>query len=331
MFHPYEVGLAGGRAASEAAARLIERLSPEYRVGRIQTGARPCGAGGADTPSIRLHWEHETSACSLLGPAPSAALRHSAADDCDWVLVLGDAAADLPHIRIAGADIDSRGPVLADVDGADTDRLARVILDHLRTRAARTPLCGLVLAGGRSSRMGRDKALLSVHGQTQLERAAALLSPYCAKAFVSCRHDQAEQPHFRAFEQVHDRFLDCGPSGGILSAMTAFPESAWLVVACDLPLLDPDTLAELIRRRDPLRTATAYLSSTDGLPEPLCAIYEPRARSRLLRQLATGKPCPRKVLIQSHPRLLTLGRPRALSNMNSPQEYREAVEAGGEA
>ncbi|MDA0990890.1 MAG: molybdopterin-guanine dinucleotide biosynthesis protein MobA, partial [Verrucomicrobia bacterium] len=87
------------------------------------------------------------------------------------------------------------------------------------------------------------------------------------------------------------------------------------------------TIASLLQQRNPLKVATAYTSAHDGLPEPLCAIYEPHARSRLLQFMAVGYHCPRKVLTNSNVALLELEDARALDNVNHPAEYAAAIEA----
>ena len=121
------------------------------------------------------------------------------------------------------------------------------------------PIVGLVLAGGRSTRMGRDKAGLQFEGRTQLSRAFGLLSALTTRCFVSVRADQREDPLRAGFAQVIDLPNGpAGPIGGIRAAQLAHPEAAWLVLACDLPLLDAATLQHLIARRDPGRTATAF-------------------------------------------------------------------------
>jgi len=186
-----------------------------------------------------------------------------------------------------------------------------------------TPLYGLVLAGGRSTRMGRDKAALQYDGRSQLERAAALLTPLVGRCFVSVRADQQADALRARYAQIVDAVSVEGPAAGILSAMQAHPGAAWLVVACDLPFLDAATLQHLIARRDPARPATAYRSSHNGLPEPLCAIYEPAAAAALQAFVAGGRNCPRKFLIQSDTLLLE-ARPEALDNVNTPAELDEA-------
>jgi molybdopterin-guanine dinucleotide biosynthesis protein A len=192
-------------------------------------------------------------------------------------------------------------------------------------RFAPPPLYGLVLAGGRSTRMGRDKAALAYQGRTQLERAMALLSAHVARAFVSVRADQRIDAVRARFAQISDAHENLGPIAGLLAAQAQHPEAAWLVLACDLPLLDEATLAHLLRARDPARAATAYRSSHDGLPEPLCAIYEPRSREPLAAYVAAGKQCPRKFLLAADALLVDEPNPRALDNINTPEEYGSAM------
>ena len=187
------------------------------------------------------------------------------------------------------------------------------------------PLYGLVLAGGRSSRMQRDKAALAYHGRTQLEWAMELILPFVERAFVSVRPDQTNDPVRAKFAQIVDTSEGLGPIAGIMAAQAAHPQAAWLVLACDLPFLDAATLKHLVWARQEDKPATAYRSSHDGLPEPLCAIYEPASRESILSYIETGKNCPRKFLIRSNAHLIEEPNPRALDNVNTPEEYGSAM------
>jgi molybdopterin-guanine dinucleotide biosynthesis protein A len=191
------------------------------------------------------------------------------------------------------------------------------------------PVYGLVLAGGQSTRMRRDKATLTYHGRTQLEWAMESIKPYVEKAFVSVRPGQND-PVRAHFEQIADTRDGLGPIAGIMAAQARYPEVAWLVLACDLPFLDDATLRYLLEQRDPTRPATAFRSRNqnpkhDGLPEPLCAIYEPSSREGILAHIASGKDCPRKFLINAGPKLLDQPNAQALDNVNTPEEYGSAM------
>ena len=196
----------------------------------------------------------------------------------------------------------------------------------IQVSARKAPLYGLVLAGGRSSRMQRDKAVLTYHGRTQLEWAMDLITPFVERAFVSVRPDQQSDPVRAKFAQIVDTAENLGPIAGIMAAQAAHPDAAWLVLACDLPFLDAATLKHLIWARQEDKPATAYRSSHDGLPEPLCAIYEPASRESIASYVATsGKNCPRKFLIRSEAHLIEEPNPRALDNVNTPEEYGSAM------
>jgi molybdopterin-guanine dinucleotide biosynthesis protein A len=189
------------------------------------------------------------------------------------------------------------------------------------------PIYALVLAGGRSTRMQRDKAALVYHGRSQLEWAVSFLQRHVQRVFVSVRPDQTKDPVRARFDQIVDTEDDLGPIAGIMAAQAQHPDVAWLVLACDLPFLDEGTLTTLIAARQPQRLATAFRSSHDVLPEPLCAIYEPASREAILAHVASGKNCPRKFLINSDVQLLDEPNPHALDNVNTPDEYGSAVAA----
>lgn len=193
------------------------------------------------------------------------------------------------------------------------------------TRDVNPSLYGLVLAGGRSRRMGTDKALLVRDGRTQLESAFDLLAQVTVRQFVSTRSDQSDEAERGRFPQIVDRYDDIGPVAGILSALEAFPERDWLVVACDLPNLDALTLSQLVTERSRTRPFTAYRSSHDGMPEPLCAIYRNDALPVIRKFVTEGIVCPRKILIRSDTKLLNQPNPEALHNVNTPEDLDETA------
>jgi molybdopterin-guanine dinucleotide biosynthesis protein A len=188
------------------------------------------------------------------------------------------------------------------------------------------PLRGLVLAGGRSTRMGRDKATLAYHGRTQLEVGLGLLRELGIPGWISVRPDQVADPARAHHPQIVDGTDGAGPIAGILAALRTEPGAAWLVLACDLPFLDATTLRTLVAARDPQRVATAFRSGHDGLPEPLCALWEPRAGAPLERHVAGGGRCPRKFLLGEDAHMIDLPHRDALDNINSAAEYWRAMQ-----
>ena len=200
-----------------------------------------------------------------------------------------------------------------------------------RPNAALPVVYGLILAGGQSTRMQRDKATLAYQGKTQLDRAFELANRHVAKVFVSVRANQISDPARARHPMIVDSVAGEGPLVGIRSALAAYPDLAWLVLACDLPFLSDAAIANLLRERDSAGlaagVATAYKSAHDGLPEPLCAIWEPAAAKTLAGYQAGGALCPRKFLIKQGARLLEPQDTRALDNVNTPEEYTQAAAA----
>lgn len=189
-------------------------------------------------------------------------------------------------------------------------------------------LCGLVLAGGRSSRMGVDKATL-VHpdGRSLVTRCHDLLHDAgCGHIVISLRHDQEIPAGLDEAEIVRDpEGTDGGPMVGIITGMRLRPDDDWLVLACDLPRLDVETLKNLIVSILPEEKFLAYASESDDQPEPLCAFYSHAALPILEQAHSEHFSSPRKILMRHGCRLLEAVTPRALENTNTPGDWEAAT------
>ncbi len=187
---------------------------------------------------------------------------------------------------------------------------------------------GLVLAGGKSRRMGQDKALLQRDGKSQIGYLVALLEPLLDRVFVSARQDQSREPERQRYAQIIDRYADMGPVAGILTAMEDYPDADWVVVACDLPNVDEATIRHLLENTADPAPFTAYRSSHDDLPEPLCALYRSGSDAIIRRFVDEGLHCPRMMLFWSDTALLTQPDPASLDNVNTPDDLRASVLEG---
>lgn len=182
-------------------------------------------------------------------------------------------------------------------------------------------LFGLVLSGGLSTRMGRDKGSLvypSLSPLDQRSRAVSLLRPYCEEVYVSCRKEQLPLP----FPAIADTVLDAGPAGGILSAHLRHPAAAWLVFACDFPYADLASMQRLISSRQSALAATCYLQP-DGTLEPLFAIWELPALQALNSAFARSELSPRRVLEGLPCAHVSPATAEALLNVNVPMPLLE--------
>ncbi len=203
----------------------------------------------------------------------------------------------------------------------ETEKIIRFFEDKLIQ--AMPPLYGLVLAGGKSQRMGTDKGTINLYGVDQRYHTAHLIQKYCREVYISCRADQQADLNGE-YPILPDTFTGLGPFGAILSALREKPDVAWLVLACDLPLMDEATLDQLVAARHTASIATTFKSPQNEFPEPLITIWEPKSYPVMLSFLAQGYSCPRKVLINSEKTLLDALHPEALTNVNTPEEL-EAV------
>ena len=189
-------------------------------------------------------------------------------------------------------------------------------------------LHGLVLAGGRSSRMGQDKAAL-VHpdGRTLVRRCHDLLiEAGCESVVISLRHEQEIPDGLEGLEIVRDPVGESlGPIVGMVVGMSLHPAADWLIVACDLPRLDVLTLTHLVASKRVGENFLAYRSEFDGLPEPLCTLYAPSVLPVLEEAQAADFRCPRKILLRGDCRLLEPITPRALDNANTPEDWETTI------
>ncbi|MEM7573537.1 MAG: NTP transferase domain-containing protein [Bacteroidota bacterium] len=195
---------------------------------------------------------------------------------------------------------------------------AEGIAAHIQAQFSTPPVHGLVLNGGKSQRMGRDKGSIEYHGRPQREHLADLLSQYCNYTAISIRENKELDTNHAL---IRDEFLGLGPLSGLLTAFKQQPDAAWLTVACDQPALDAIVIQQLFDERDPSRLATCFHNPDTDFPEPLLTIWEPRAYPILLQWLARGYSCPRKVLINSDVQEIRVSDHRFMVNVNTPEEY----------
>lgn len=209
---------------------------------------------------------------------------------------------------------------------ANTEKLVEFVFKNFFLKTSYNPLYGLVLLGGKSKRMKKDKSALDYHGRPQALHNYDLLSSLCDDVYVSCRTEQQNLDHLKPIKNklLPDRFLEIGPMGGLLTALKSHPKASWLVLACDLPYVSKDLLKKIIENRNSYKMATCLENPDKGWPEPLCALYEPQAYKIFMQFLSLGIECPRKVLMNSSIEKLKIEDKFALQNVNTPEEFKKA-------
>lgn len=182
------------------------------------------------------------------------------------------------------------------------------------------PLLGLVLAGGHSRRMGRDKAALRIDGVSWLQRTVDLLSQCRITTQVAIRPDQADEPLRGRFDCLLDPPGGLGPIGAIHGALKAHPDHGVLVVACDLVDLRVKDLQRLIDARDPTADATV-MQSSNGSIHPLCAIWEACCLHALTDAIESGQRSPRRFLEGcARVKQVAVPEPERLDGVNTPPD-----------
>ncbi len=186
----------------------------------------------------------------------------------------------------------------------------------------KSSLYGLVLAGGRSRRMGSDKGLINYHGKPQREFLFELLEKFCDKVYTSCRIDQHVP---LALNPVQDKFDFESPLNGILSAFEMDKSVSWLAIAVDLPFVNQDVLQFLIVNRDKDKVATCFYDSGGQLPEPLIAIWERSSYSLLKEFHQQGNISPREFLIGHDTKKLFYPDSKIHININTPEDRSQLI------
>jgi cyclic pyranopterin phosphate synthase len=188
------------------------------------------------------------------------------------------------------------------------------------------PTYGIVLTGGKSKRMERDKALIEYKGKPHALYIYDLLSKHCENVYLStATSDQWINTPLESLPTIQDFKDNLGPIGGIISAFKKYPEANWLVVACDLIHFNEKTIDTLLTHYQTDKVATAFKNSEKGFPEPLCTLYTPLALETFTMAIQNDISCPVKVLKNSSVRMIDQTDGINLANINTVQEFNEVI------
>ncbi|WP_138753793.1 molybdenum cofactor guanylyltransferase [Paenibacillus sinopodophylli] len=188
---------------------------------------------------------------------------------------------------------------------------------------------GLLLAGGQSSRMGTDKALLDIGGKSLIYRLAKQMAGLTEHVTVSIGHTEREGVYREslgeladAVSYVSDRYPGCGPLSGLHAGLSAIGEGYVFVMACDMPLLSEELLAELLQKLE----HEADVIHVSG--QPFHALYHARTASAISLSLAAGDFRLMGLLgklksVQVDPRETEFISP--FINLNTPEEYNKYI------
>ncbi len=178
---------------------------------------------------------------------------------------------------------------------------------------------GFVLAGGGSTRMGRNKALLPFRGITLVEHVAGIVRQAAGSATLI--GDPAQLGHL-GLPVVPDILPGFGPVSGIRTALSISSSDWNLIAGCDMPGLTPEILIRLLGRAAPASPNCIAAAGANGEPEPLCAIYHRRCLPFLARAMQEKRLKMKDLLTELGVELLPVD-PAVVANVNPPAEWAE--------
>lgn len=189
---------------------------------------------------------------------------------------------------------------------------------------------GIINAGGKSSRMGTNKALLTINGKTVIEQIVDELQKVVSNIIIVT--NTLEQYEFLGLPMVEDKWKGMGPLAGIHAGLSASTTDKNLVVACDMPFVSSELGKILVSYLDEYQAAVPNIS---GQLHPLFAAYRQDVKEEINRSLQNEQLRIRYFLQNVHAKIVTeddltgLNFPYEAShffNMNHPEEFEEARE-----
>ena len=176
---------------------------------------------------------------------------------------------------------------------------------------------GFVLAGGASSRMGRDKALLPYRGTTLVEHLARAVQEAAGAAALIADPDRYASLGYPVYR---DKLPGCGPLGGVYTALTVSPADWNLIVACDMPAISAEILRDLLDWAVESGENCVTAAGPTGEPEPLCAVYHRRCLPAVERAIREKRFKMKDLVTELEARVRPVDED-ALANVNTPAEW----------
>lgn len=187
---------------------------------------------------------------------------------------------------------------------------------------------GLVLAGGKSQRMGTDKGMLKYHKNLpQWKWSMNLLHDFSQKVFLSISKGQMDQPNLPFPEDliIVDKYDSIGPIGGIAAAMKSYPSVSWLICTVDQPGITINTLTQLINNSTINKDGTCFVCEENKkiLLQPFPCLLNPGASKIIFEHIKNGNYSVKKSLDSMNTERIVIQDPQQLVNLNIPAERDE--------
>jgi molybdopterin-guanine dinucleotide biosynthesis protein A len=176
-------------------------------------------------------------------------------------------------------------------------------------------ITGIILAGGKSSRMGTDKALIDVNGKKLIEYSIAVMKAICHHVIIS-----ANDPVYEEFglPVVADNFKDIGPMAGLEACLRYSKTQVNLVAPCDSPFLNINLFREILKNIEGHEATVPILK--DGKVEPLAGCYSKEALPAIIQQIEKGDYKLQNLLKAINTKYIAITDTNCLANINTPQD-----------
>ena len=188
-------------------------------------------------------------------------------------------------------------------------------------------ITGLVVCGGKSTRMGTDKSKILYHGEQQRYYLYKMLEPFCDEVYISCNEEQAQylDPAYRFIED-EEAYANIGPAASLLSAVKKVPQRNWLAVACDYPFINTENIERFIGTLKDKTEAAAFYNPQKKVYEPLLAYYAAHSIEYMINVLKGEN-----YSLQHYLKIINADKHVAdqleVKNINTPDEMRAAKTA----
>jgi len=188
------------------------------------------------------------------------------------------------------------------------------------------PVYGLVVCGGKSTRMGQDKSMLVYHGQPQRYHLYEILDELCERAFISCNKEQLSTiPDKYATIVDEPEYENIGPMASLLSAFKNYPDASFLVAGCDYPLINRNHLQELLKVSNEVIFAASYYNKSTLYYEPLLTHYQNNIKSKLEFYFKQKNYSLQSLLREVNANIIVPDYLSVITSVDTPYEYEKVL------
>ena len=178
---------------------------------------------------------------------------------------------------------------------------------------AKENITGIIIAGGKSTRMGRDKGFLELNGKLFMTHIIEALQPLVSEIIISSDHTDHDTFGLR---RIEDTVKDAGPLAGLYSGLAASNTDYNLILSCDIPLITSKVLKKLIEKEDHESDITMF--EQGGKAMPLVALYNKSCSKKLKTILDSGERRLQQALEPFNVKSIKITeQQKALSNINT--------------